>query len=101
MDNEYENYQESLNKENNVTKENCKESCLSPNCKYNCQKFAIDTKEVDNVEFDGVDFKDYPDFCDAFISSADYKGVPMTDEQLEEINDDTEFVYECLQNQLY
>lgn len=39
MDNEYENYQESLNKEDNVTKENCKESCLSPNCDNGCKRY--------------------------------------------------------------
>jgi hypothetical protein len=39
MDNDYENYQESLNKEDNVTKENCKESCFSPNCDNGCKRY--------------------------------------------------------------
>ena len=49
---------------------------------------VMDYKKIDNIEIDGIDTKDYPDFCDAYIVSADYDGVPMTDEQLDEINDD-------------
>ena len=58
-------------------------------------------KKIDNIQFDGIDPKDYPDFCDAFISSADYNGKLMTDEQLELINEDTDFVYESLQDYLF
>ena len=58
-------------------------------------------KLIDNIEVDGIDTKDYPDFCDAFISSADYDGVEMTDEQLDELNEDSDFVYECVQNHLF
>ena len=50
-------------------------------------------KKIDNIEIDGIDTKDYPDFCDAYISSADYDGVPMTDEQLDELNEDGNYVY--------
>ena len=58
-------------------------------------------KLIDNIEVDGIETKDYPDFCDAFISSADYDGKEMTEEQLEELNQDSDFVYECLQNHLF
>ncbi len=61
----------------------------------------MDYKLIDNIEVDGIDTKDYPDFCDAFIASAYYNGKPMTDEQLEEINEDRDFVYECVQNHLF
>jgi hypothetical protein len=61
----------------------------------------MDYKKIDNVEVDGIDTKDYPDFCDAFISSADYNGVPMTENQLDEINEDSDFVYDCIKNKLY
>ena len=53
----------------------------------------MDYKKIDNIEVDGIDTKDYPDFCDAYISSADYDGVPMTDEQLDELNEDGDYVY--------
>ena len=57
------------------------------------EKEKIDYKKIDNIEIDGIDTKDYPDFCDAYISSADYDGVPMTDEQLDELNEDGDYLY--------
>ena len=54
---------------------------------------TMDYKKIDNIEIDGIDTKDYPDFCDAYISSADYDGLPMTDEQLDELNEDGDYVY--------
>ena len=61
----------------------------------------MDYKLIDNIEVDGIDTKDYPDFCDAFIASAEYNGKPMTDEQLYELNEDGGFVYECVENHLF
>jgi len=61
----------------------------------------MDYKLIDNIEVDGIDTTDYPDFCDAFIASAYYDGKPMTDEQLDELNEDRDFVYECVQNYLF
>jgi hypothetical protein len=61
----------------------------------------MDLTKIDNVEVDDIFTYDYPDFCDAFISSADYNGVAMTDKQLDEINENVEFVHECVFNQLY
>ena len=57
------------------------------------EKEKMDYKKIDNIEIDGIDTKDYPDFCDAYISSADYDGVPMTDEQLDELNEDGDYIY--------
>ena len=59
----------------------------------NKKKKIMDYKKIDNIEVDGIDTKDYPDFCDAYISSADYDGKPMTDKQLDEINEDGDYVY--------
>ena len=64
-------------------------------------KKTMDYKKIDNIEIDGIDTKDYPDFCDAYISSADYDGKPMTDKQLDEINDDGDFQHECIMNDLH
>ena len=61
----------------------------------------LDYTKISNIEFDGIDHRDYPDYCDAYIASADYDGEPMTDEQLEEIGEDRDFVYESLMNYLY
>ena len=56
---------------------------------------------IDNIEVDGIDTNDYPDFCDAFIASADYNGVEMTEEQLEALNEDYSFVHDCVYTQLF
>jgi hypothetical protein len=54
----------------------------------------MDYSKISNIEIDGINPKDYPDFADAYIVSADYDGEPMTEQQLNEINNDADFVYE-------
>lgn len=62
----------------------------------------IDFKLVTNVSVDGIDTSDYPDFCDAFIESAEYNGKEMSEEMLDEINSDhLDFVSECVYEQLF
>jgi len=51
-------------------------------------------KLIDNIEFDGINYKDSPDFSDVFITNACYDGIEMTDKQLDEINEDSNFVHE-------
>ena len=64
------------------------------------EKTKINTAllDVDDVH---INFEDYPDFCDAYIASADYDGREMTDEELDILNDDGDFVYEAVQKHLY
>jgi hypothetical protein len=61
----------------------------------------IDLSQVEDVEIDGINPRDYPDFCDAFILEASYKGREMTDEELEALNEDSDFVYEQVMESLY
>jgi len=56
---------------------------------------------IDNIEVDGIDTNDYPDFCDAFIVSADYDGQPMSEAQIDELNEDSSFIHDCVYNQLF
>lgn len=46
-------------------------------------------RKVVDLEVDGVDTTDYPDFCDAYFASAVYEdtGEALTDEELDELND--------------
>ena len=60
----------------------------------------MDYKKIDNIEVDGIDTRDYPDFCDAYIYSADYDGIEMTKDQLDEVNEDGDFILECVMNEL-
>jgi hypothetical protein len=49
----------------------------------------LNGRTVKNAEVDGVDSGDYPDFCDAFFSYAEYEdGTPLTDEELEQLGDE-------------
>jgi len=61
----------------------------------------FDYDKIDNVVVDGIHHLDYPDYCDAFIDSADYNGKEMTDEQLDELNEDYELVYELVWDNLH
>jgi hypothetical protein len=61
----------------------------------------MDYTKIDNIEMDGINTKDYPEFCDAFICNADYDGEPMTEEQLDELNEDQDYVYECVMDELH
>jgi len=56
----------------------------------------LDLTKINNLQFDGIDHEDFPKYCDAFIMSADYNGKEMTEEQLDELNEDREFVHEKL-----
>jgi hypothetical protein len=61
----------------------------------------MELDKISNIELGGIDTSDYPDFCDAFIESAEYNGVQLTDDELEELNCNSEFVYDCVLNQLF
>ena len=55
---------------------------------------SVDFNKIDNVVVECVDMYDWPDFCDAYIESCDIDGVPATEEQLDEINENNMFVHE-------
>ena len=55
----------------------------------------IKLEEIDDIVFSGVDNSDYPDYSDAFVESATYKGRDMTEEEMEELMDDyRDYVYD-------
>lgn len=65
----------------------------------------IDSKHIADVEFEGIDHSDIPDHCDAFISEASIldgqEWREATHEELEEMNDDSDFLHQQLQEYLY
>lgn len=62
----------------------------------------FDITLVENVEIEGVNMRDYPDFCDAFIVAADYDGVAMTEDQIVQMEEDyPDWKYEQVENSLY
>jgi hypothetical protein len=61
----------------------------------------IDFKLITDITIEAIDHDDYPDFVDAYISSATYDGRDATEEELDEINQNTEYVYEAVIAQLF
>jgi hypothetical protein len=61
----------------------------------------MELDKISNIELGGIDTNDYPDFCDAFIESAEYNGVQLTDAELDELNCNSEFVYDCVLKELF
>jgi hypothetical protein len=61
----------------------------------------LDYSKIDDIQVEGIDTRDYPDFCDAYVSYATYKGKEMTESQLERLNENSSFVYECVLEYLY
>lgn len=61
-------------------------------------KTIRDTGRITNVQVEGIDYKDYPDFCDAFIASAEWDdGTELTSDELDELSDEfPNYVYECI-----
>lgn len=47
----------------------------------------LDTKKISNIEWDGINPKDYPDFTDAFAIGFDYGNREATDDEIDLFND--------------
>lgn len=68
---------------------------------------TFELSQVVDIEVDGIDTRDFPDFCDAFIVSGsveinDGEYRELTEEEIEWINDNCpEFVYEEVYNTLF
>ncbi len=61
-------------------------------------KVKFDELHIDDLVVEGIDYSDYPDFCDAYIESAtiiedDGEIRDATDKELDRLNDDRDFVY--------
>lgn len=52
----------------------------------------IDESKLENIQVDGINMRDYPDFVDAYISYAEYEGEPLTEDELNSLS--PAFVYE-------
>jgi len=62
----------------------------------------LNLSQIENMEFEGVDFSDYPDFVDAFLVSADINGRELTEEEVDYLNDEHyEFVNESVFDSIF
>ena len=74
-------------------------------------KETLDVRRVVDIEFDGIDHKDHPDYCDAFIISAFYEVlvgdrvvglIDLTETEIELIEDEyPEWVYDKLMEVIF
>jgi len=49
---------------------------------------TLNGRKVIDMEVDGVDSRDFPDFADAYFSYACYEdGTPLTDDELDELSE--------------
>ena len=56
---------------------------------------------ITEVELDGIDTKDYPDFVDAFVVSCLINGRKATEEELDSINEDSGLVYGFVSREIW
>ena len=61
----------------------------------------MDFSKIENIEIDGINHNDYPDYVDAFISYAEYDGKEMTDFELYKLNEYGDFVYDCVIKKIF
>ncbi len=62
----------------------------------------LNLSQIENMEFEGVDFSDYPDFVDAYLVSADIDGRELTEEEIDYLNDEHyEFVNESVFDSIF
>lgn len=63
----------------------------------------MDLSKIKNIVFSGIDHGDHPDYCDAYVGSAEWEdGTPLTDDQLDDLkNKHPDWTYEKLMNYLY
>lgn len=65
----------------------------------------MQNKQFIDFELDGIDTMDYPDFCDAFICDANViendQVRPATQNELDELNNDNDLVYNLVIKQVF
>lgn len=57
-----------------------------------------DYKNITDIKFDGIDHSDAPEYTDAYIVSAKRNDEDLTQDEIYELNDDRDFVFEELTN---
>jgi hypothetical protein len=67
-------------------------------------EIEMEAKEIDysSLEVDGINYSDYPDFCDAYICGGFFKdGTPLDDETVIELNENGDLIYELVYKRIY
>jgi hypothetical protein len=64
---------------------------------------SFNGRRLTAVTVQDIDFKDYPDFCDAFIESAVWEDTSedLTEDELEQVNQDGQLVWDATMSVIY
>lgn len=62
---------------------------------------CLDYSKIQDANVVGIDGSDCPDFSDAYIESATYMGREMSEDELAQLNEDSDFVYKAVIDRLY
>jgi hypothetical protein len=64
---------------------------------------SFNGRKLTAVTVQDIDFKDYPDFCDAFIESAVWEdtGEALTDDELDQVNEDGTLRWDAVHSAIY
>ena len=64
---------------------------------------TLNGRNVIDIEIDGIDYRDYPDFCDAYICNAVWEDTlkDLTDDELEELNEDSQLIHELVWERIH
>ena len=66
--------------------------------------YSMNGREIVDLEVDDIDTRDYPDFCDAYVSYAVWADTkkPLTDDELDNFNAVcSDQVYEAVMERIY
>ena len=61
----------------------------------------MELSKIENVVIEGLDWSDYPKFCDAYIAEAEFEGRQLTDLELDALNEDLDFVMQCVADYIH
>ena len=66
----------------------------------------LDYSRIDDVEIEGIDYSDSPDFCDAYVASATYNDPKhgyrqLTEDELDELNLDSDWVLQQVESWIH
>jgi hypothetical protein len=61
----------------------------------------MDYSKIKIISLEGLDHSDFPRYCDAFIAEATYDGKPMTEDELDEVNSNLDFLQSAIHDYLY
>jgi hypothetical protein len=66
-------------------------------------ELELNGRAVVDITVDGIDMRDYPDFCDAYFDSGFYEdGTALSDDELIELTDDNpDLLHEMIYDIIY